>query len=245
MDMRCGLVVRLGERAARGDSNPTVRVFIDLPVTEEDSLRRIRAVAARTSVFKANDDAELIKRVEDIAEELPEPVRRRLIGLLYQNEFSNLVSLSNFPGVAIPVYLLRGATCRIFPVVTPTGTYRLGIVATSVMDQACLSCTVDGNVPDAHLIAEGMKRELHLLSKRQRDLRAIRSVPLFSSVAEKDQLEMASSVEEVRFPEGSSVFEESDSPDYFYILEEGSVDVIEGGQVVRVLEAPDSAKSAW
>ena len=239
VDMRCGLVVRLGERAARGDSNPTVRVFIDLPVTEEDSLRRIRSVAARTSVFKANEDAELITRVEDAAEQFPEPVRRRLIGLLYHNEFSNLVSLSNFPGVAIPVYMLGAQLAQIFPVVTLTGTYRLGIVATSVMDQACLSCTVDGNVPDADLIADGMKRELHLLSKRQRDLRAVRSVPLFSSVAEKDQLEMASSIEEVGFPAGSSVFEENDHPDYFYILEEGSVEVIEGGQVVRALEAPD------
>lgn len=239
VDMRCGLVVRLGERAARGDSNPTVRVFVDLPVTEEDSLRRIRTVAARTSVFKANEDAQLIKRVEDVAEQLPEPVRRRLIGLLYQNEFSNLVSLSNFPGVAIPVFMLGARLAQIFPVVTLTGTYRLGIVATSVMDQACLSCTVDGNVPDAELIAEGMRREMHLLAKRQRDLRAVRSVPLFSSVAEKDQLEMASSIEEVLLPPGSSVFEEADPPDYFYILEEGSVEVIGGGNFLRALEAPD------
>ena len=239
VDMRCGLVVRLGDRAARGDSNPTARVFIDLPVTEEDALRRIRTVAARTSVFKANEDAELIKRVEDVAEQLPEPVRRRLISLLYQNEFSNLVSLSNFPGVAVPVYMLGARLAQIFPVVTLTGTYRLGIVATSVMDQACLSCTVDGNVPDADLIADGMKRELHLLSKRQRDLRAVRSVPLFSSVADKDQLEMASSIEEVYLSAGSSVFEQSDHPDYFYMLEEGSVEVVEGERVVRVLEAPD------
>ncbi len=236
-DMRCSFVARVADGPDAG-RNPTARVFVDLPVSESSPLKRMRLLAARTSVVKVGGEPELVKEIERWAERRPAPVRRRVIDYLYNNPSANLVTMSNFPGVPVPVFLLGHRLRQLFPLVTLMGTYRLGIVVTSLADRAFVTCTVARDLPGAHLIAEQMQAELELLADTHRRLTAVRAVPLFASVSGERQDQLASEADEVELPAGTTIYELGDEPDYFYMLSSGSVS-LRGSGFDLTATAPD------
>lgn len=72
---------------------------------------------------------------------------------------------------------------------------------------------------------------------------ALKAVPLFAALTERELEEIAGSVRRVRFPKKSIVFQEGDPGDYLLLLQKGRVKVTllgEGGQetILAMLEPP-------
>jgi MFS family permease len=70
-------------------------------------------------------------------------------------------------------------------------------------------------------------------------LRILRSVPLFSGLDAPVLERLASSLASVDIPEGAVVFRQGDLGDLFYIIEEGTVQVVIDGEEVERLGASD------
>jgi diacylglycerol O-acyltransferase / wax synthase len=236
VDVRASIPVRVNDLP--DEPNPIMRVLVDLPVSEPDTLRRIRTIASRMGAIKSGADAALLKRVEGAIAYLPTRLHRSFLNLLYTSR-GQYVSISNVPGPTIPLYL-RGCQLKA-AYATPTigGSHRIAIATTTVGDRACVCFQVAGEVAGAKLIEQGMHDELDRLARRDRSIRAVRAAPLFAGFDDEQVLAIADAATETRYQPGEVVIRAGEHSTSLYILSEGEVDVETPDRVHRVLAAPN------
>jgi len=76
---------------------------------------------------------------------------------------------------------------------------------------------------------------------RDKKIDLIRHVPLFARCSRKELAEIASLADEIDFPEGKEIIREGERGREFFVVLEGSVDVIRGGRKVATLTDGDFA----
>ena len=76
---------------------------------------------------------------------------------------------------------------------------------------------------------------------RDKKIDLIRHVPLFARCSRKELAEIASLADEIDFPEGKEIIREGERGREFFVVLEGSVDVIRGGRKVATLTNGDFA----
>ena len=121
-----------------GWGNRIAFLFVALPCTEPDPLRRLRKIHRATQSGKnarAPEGADALLGVLALA---PLPVRRVTARVLASPLVSNL-TISNIPGPRDPVYLMGCEVGRAYPVVPLTNNHGLSIGLTTVSGQACFS----------------------------------------------------------------------------------------------------------
>ena len=67
----------------------------------------------------------------------------------------------------------------------------------------------------------------------------LRSIPLFSGLSKKELREVARHADEVDVPEGKGLLDEGSTPCEFFAIEDGSVEIRRGGDVVAQLGPGD------
>jgi CRP-like cAMP-binding protein len=76
---------------------------------------------------------------------------------------------------------------------------------------------------------------------RDKKIELIRHVPLFSRCSRKELAEIASLADEIDFPPGKEIIRQGERGREFFVVLEGSVDVIRGGRKVATLSDGDFA----
>jgi CRP-like cAMP-binding protein len=76
---------------------------------------------------------------------------------------------------------------------------------------------------------------------RDKKVELIRDVPLFSHCSKKELSQVASLADEVDLPAGKAIIREGERGREFFVLLEGSADVIRGGEKIATLSDGDFA----
>jgi WS/DGAT/MGAT family acyltransferase len=122
-----------GEDEAGIPTNLVSAVFVDLPVAEEDPLKRFQLVQEQMNAIKAGEGEQAGKALGEIGDLLPPPVfrsgQRRIVGAADVGRFFNTIT-TNVPGPQFTLYCLGRKMVAIHPYVVLCKDVR---VATAVL----------------------------------------------------------------------------------------------------------------
>ena len=79
----------------------------------------------------------------------------------------------------------------------------------------------------------------HRVRTRDVDVALLQRIPMLRPLPQATIEQLAARLARVQLPTGASVFDQGDEGDEFYVIEQGSADVIQGGQSIRALDAGD------
>jgi diacylglycerol O-acyltransferase / wax synthase len=128
-------------------------VFPALPCDESRPLGRLYKVHAAMSQRKRDGEAEGADLALHAAAHAPPPVQQTVARLMASPRTFNLV-VSNIPGPAAPLYMLRSPLEAIYPVVPLADRHAVSVGMTTVREQACFGVYADPlTLPDAEVLA--------------------------------------------------------------------------------------------
>jgi hypothetical protein len=138
-----------------GDSlgNRISFVFAPLPCDEARPLGRLYKVHAAMSQRKRGGEPEGTDLALNVAAHAPAPVQQTVARLMASPRTFNLV-VSNIPGPAAPLYMLRSPLEAIYPVVPLADHHAVSVGMTTVREQACFGVYADpSTLPDVDVLA--------------------------------------------------------------------------------------------
>jgi WS/DGAT/MGAT family acyltransferase len=158
-----------GGTAAVGNSISAY--FVDLPVGEDDPLRRLAAVSAAMTEHKASGravGATTLIRLAGLA-----PPTLHSLGVRLASQFSSHaynVLVTNVPGPPRPLYAMGARMLDMFPVVPLAGGQAVSIGITSYDGGMHYGLNADRDaLPDVDVLAESMAEALDELRKAAED----------------------------------------------------------------------------
>jgi diacylglycerol O-acyltransferase len=122
-------------------------VFPQLPCSQPDAVRRLRAVQAAMASRKDGDEPHGADVILSAMAHAPQPVRRLGAKLLTSPRLFNLI-ISNIPGPSAPLYLLGCRAIRAYPIVPLDDGHGISIGITSVDGQACFGVYAQASLAD-------------------------------------------------------------------------------------------------
>jgi diacylglycerol O-acyltransferase / wax synthase len=160
-----GLVLRAfvpvslhGEQPGQARGNLDGAMIVPLPVGEPDDVRRLRLIAAETTLRKRKSRPQggtLFRNV---------PIQRVALRLAPHQHVMNTYA-ANVPGPPVPLYFAGAPLLEVFPVVPIMGNVSVGVGALSYAGQFNITAVADREAcPDLEVFAEGMRRSLAALA---------------------------------------------------------------------------------
>ncbi len=151
--------------------NRVAAMVADLPVGIADPTERLAVVHDRLVALKASHEADVTADLAELGTHLPFlPILigfHGVTGFLHRfgQRFVNTVT-TNVPGPPVPLYWMGRRMERAYPV-TPIGEcVRVGVAIFSYGGQLTFGVTTDAAVPDGHLVAAGIERDLGALARQ-------------------------------------------------------------------------------
>ena len=160
-----GLVLRAfvpvslhGEQPGQARGNLDGAMIVPLPVGEPDDVRRLRLIAAETTLRKRKSrppGGTLFRNV---------PIQRVALRLAPHQHVMNTYA-ANVPGPPVRLYFAGAPLLEVFPVVPLLGNVAIGVGALSYAGQFNITAVADRELcPDLEVFAEGMRRSLGALA---------------------------------------------------------------------------------
>jgi WS/DGAT/MGAT family acyltransferase len=167
--LRAGTTVRAlvpvsvrGRRNGLASGNQISAYFVDLPVGEDDPLRRLSRVSAAMAEHKAGGravGATTLIRLVGLA-----PPTLHSLGVRLASQFSSQlynVLVTNVPGPARPLYAMGARMLDMYPVVPLAGGQAVSVGITSYSGGVYYGLTADRDaLPDVDVLAEAMTEAL-------------------------------------------------------------------------------------
>jgi WS/DGAT/MGAT family acyltransferase len=143
------------EKLALG--NKISSLFIDLPVSEPDPVRRYRETAARSAALKSDGhSAEGTTAVLDIAGLAPPVIHSTIAQALYATRLFN-VTITNVPGPEQPLYAFGCRMLEIQPLVPLAAAHAVGVAILSYDGDAFFGVIADRDgVPDLEVMVKAI-----------------------------------------------------------------------------------------
>jgi diacylglycerol O-acyltransferase / wax synthase len=170
-DVRSLVPVSLRQIDRHGALHNVVAAMVaDLPVGIADPTERLHVVHDRMVALKRSHEADATANLAELGTHMPFlPIMvgfQGVTGFLHRfgQRFVNTVT-TNVPGPPLPLYWMGRHMERAYPV-TPIGEcVRVGVAIFSYGDHLTFGVTADRSaVPDGHLVAEGIERDLAALA---------------------------------------------------------------------------------
>lgn len=146
----------------------------DLPVGIADPSQRLDVVHERLAALKASGETQVTASIVETSAHLPWPpvttAMRAAARLLHTHVQRNVNTVTtNVPGPPGPLWWMGRRILRSWPV-TPIGeAVRVGVAIYSYTDAVTFGVTTDREaVPDGHLVARGIERDLEVLAAASR-----------------------------------------------------------------------------
>jgi WS/DGAT/MGAT family acyltransferase len=140
-------------------------LFIDLPVTEEDELRRYGLVCAATNQVKAShlpEGADTLLALTGLA---PPILHHELARSLFAKRLFN-VTVTNVPGPQQQLYVLGAPLHTVWPLVPLAAEHAIGVAIVSYAGSLTFGIVVDrDSMQDVDVLAEGMTQTLCRLQR--------------------------------------------------------------------------------
>ena len=141
----------------RARGNLIGQMVVRLPLDEPDPGRRLRRIAAETTVQKAREHPSL-------GSMLGSRVARRMLLRLLDRQPVN-VTTADLPGPPEPVFLAGARVLEVYPVLPLIGTVTLGVGALSYAGRIGILAVADRDAfPDLEVFATGVREELRALA---------------------------------------------------------------------------------
>jgi WS/DGAT/MGAT family acyltransferase len=135
-------------------------VFAALPCDESRPLGRLYKVHAAMSQRKRDREPEGTDLALQAAAHAPAPVQQTVARLMASPRTFNLV-VSNIPGPAAPLYMLRSPLEAIYPVVPLADRHAVSVGMTTVRERACFGVYADPKtLPDVDVLAHDIDHAL-------------------------------------------------------------------------------------
>src|SRR4051794_27892821 len=150
VDLKAMVPVNVREAGAEGDlGNAISFMFVALPCTEPDPLRRLETIHETTRTQKITGASAEANRALQALAFAPPPVQHAVSQLVSGPRAFNLV-VSNIPGPSMPLWLRGCLLQESYPVVPLAAEHALSIGITTIRDAACFGFYADRKVlPDA------------------------------------------------------------------------------------------------
>jgi diacylglycerol O-acyltransferase len=146
------------EQPGQARGNLDGGMMVPLPVGEPDDVRRLRLIAAETTLRKRKSrppGGTLFRNV---------PIQRVALRLAPHQHVMNTYA-ANVPGPPVPLYFAGAPLLEVFPVVPIMGNVSLGVGALSYAGQFNITAVADRELcPDLDVFAEGVRRSLDALT---------------------------------------------------------------------------------
>ena len=146
-----------GQQRGPARGNLDGMMAVSLPVAEADPVRRLRSIAAETTVRKRR------RRVPGGALMRNRVLQRAFLPFMGRQHLAN-VYVANVPGPPIPLFLAGAQLVEMFPIVPLIGNITLGVGALSYAGQFNITAVADrDSCPDLDVFADGVRRNLQSL----------------------------------------------------------------------------------
>jgi diacylglycerol O-acyltransferase / wax synthase len=146
--------------------NRLVSLFVHLPVTESDPLRRYRAVVGEAEHRKGSTQALGAKTLIDLTSFAPPVLHSVLAQSLFDVRLFN-VTITNVPASPRTLYAFGAPLVEVLPLVPLFARHAVGIAAVSYAGDMVFGLNADrASVPDLDVLAAGIREslaELHAL----------------------------------------------------------------------------------
>jgi diacylglycerol O-acyltransferase len=147
--------------------NKVSSLFIELPVAEDDPLRRYELVTAATDKRKAGGQAQAASVLTGLTELAPPVLHASLARSLFASRLFN-VTITNVPGSPLRVGAFGADVVDVVPFVPLAAEHTLGIAVVSFAGEMTFGLCADrATVPDLDVLADGIVasvRELEALA---------------------------------------------------------------------------------
>ena len=146
------------ERLALG--NKVSSLFVHLPVSEADPLRRYRLQVDEAEELKAGRQGVGSKTLIDVAALAPPAIHSFLARSLFATRLFN-VTITNVPGSPVPLYAFGSRLQAVWPLVPIAAEHAVGIAVFSYAGDLYFCINADRDtVADLPVLRDGMKRAL-------------------------------------------------------------------------------------
>jgi diacylglycerol O-acyltransferase / wax synthase len=136
--------------------NRVSAMFVDLPIAEDDPVRRLHEIRATTESLKEREQAVGAAFLVDLTHFAAPTLVGLAARVAHRQPFFNLV-ITNVPGPQVPLYCMGARLLEAYPVVPLTKNLALGIAILSYCGQLHFGLYVDADaVPDVAVIAAGL-----------------------------------------------------------------------------------------
>jgi WS/DGAT/MGAT family acyltransferase len=144
--------------------NKVSSLFVHLPVSEADPLRRYRFQVAEAEELKAGRQGVGSKTLIDVAALAPPAIHSFLARSLFATRLFN-VTITNVPGSPVPLYAFGSRLRAVWPLVPIAAEHAVGIAVFSYAGDLYFCINADRDtVGDLPILRDGMKRALRELS---------------------------------------------------------------------------------
>ena len=140
--------------------NRIVFMFLGLPCEEADPVWRLRDIHVAMRERKRGGEPEGADMLFNALGYAPRTIRRMASKVLASPRLSNL-TISNIPGLHVPVYLMGCEVEHAYPIVPLTGGHGISIGMTTIHEQACFGVYAQADLAaDADRIARGIDESI-------------------------------------------------------------------------------------
>jgi diacylglycerol O-acyltransferase / wax synthase len=144
--------------------NEVSSLFVDLPVSETDPLRRYQRVCTEVEQRKAGGQARAASTLTGLTELAPPLLHASLANQLFAKRLFN-VTITNVPGSPRRVYAFGAPLVDVVPIVPLAAEHALGIAAVSYAGGMTFGLYADrATVPDLDVLRGGIVTSLHELA---------------------------------------------------------------------------------
>jgi WS/DGAT/MGAT family acyltransferase len=145
--------------------NKVSSLFVHLPVSEADPLRRYQLQVAEAEELKAGRQGVGSKTLIDVAALAPPAIHSFLARSLFATRLFN-VTITNVPGSPVPLYAFGSRLQAVWPLVPIAADHAVGIAVFSYAGDLYFCINADRDtVADLPVLRDGMKRALRELSE--------------------------------------------------------------------------------
>ena len=153
------------EEGANQFSNLDSFIYVDLPVSEPDPIRRLERINAETVDRKAHHDADSLYRFFHGLSHVSPLYREAMKLAAGPREFS--LSISNVPGPREPVYVLGGEVSDLHSIAEPADRHALRVSALSLAGTMHIAlCTDPESLTGLDRLATGIEESVDELRER-------------------------------------------------------------------------------
>ena len=152
-----------GEHLALG--NRITSLFVHLPVSEQDPVRRYERQMEEAESLKSGTQALGAATIIDLTSIAPPAVHSFLARSLYATRLFNL-TITNVPGPQRPLYAMGSRMREVWPIVPLAAEHAIGLAVLSYAGQVFFTVNADYDaVPDLDVLMDGLRNSISELAE--------------------------------------------------------------------------------